>query len=142
MATERQKKVAQKLSENVRVDKPKNQGEILKESGFSESTSEKPYRVIQSKGVQEELDPVVEMMRTERNAALELANEKRGSAAYRDLIAAADKLTKNIELLSGNPTERTETNEDLSALDKLAKKMEDDNLGDYEEVKEKAEETS
>lgn len=53
MATPRQRKAAQKAAENVRKAHPKPIGTILRESGYSKSTSEKPKRVTASKGFNE-----------------------------------------------------------------------------------------
>lgn len=52
--TVRQKKVVAKLSENIRTKgKTKSLGKILRESGYSKRTSEKPKLVTESKGFRE-----------------------------------------------------------------------------------------
>lgn len=53
MATQRQKKVAEKLLENTRLDNPKPIGHILVEAGYSEGTAITPSQVTQSKGFKE-----------------------------------------------------------------------------------------
>jgi len=50
MATTKQKIAAKKISENIRSTKIKPIGEILKESGYSESVCKSPQRVTKSKG--------------------------------------------------------------------------------------------
>ena len=56
MATARQKKVVEKMAENLRSDKPKSMGKILTEVGYSKNVSEKPKIVTESKGIKELLD--------------------------------------------------------------------------------------
>jgi hypothetical protein len=65
MATERQKKVAKLIVENVSLDDPLNAGEIVEKSRYSRSMVIKPGVVIESQGVQEELE---ELGFTEENA--------------------------------------------------------------------------
>ena len=55
-ATPRQKKVAGLLIENANLDKPLNGGEILQKAGYNENLSRHPAKVIESIGVQEELE--------------------------------------------------------------------------------------
>ena len=55
MAREKQKKVARLLIANATLDKPLNGGEILANSGYSESMQTNPKVVLESAGVQEEL---------------------------------------------------------------------------------------
>ncbi len=56
MATEKQKKAAEKMSENIRKEKPDPVGKVLQEAGYSESVSESPQRVTESKGFIELMD--------------------------------------------------------------------------------------
>lgn len=66
MATDKQKLAAQKMAENVRNGNPKTKGEILKESGYTESVSESPTKVTNAKGFQELMEeylPDDEVMR-------------------------------------------------------------------------------
>lgn len=56
MPTARQRKVVEKMAENLRSDKPKSMGKILTEVGYSKDVSEKPKIVTESKGVKELLD--------------------------------------------------------------------------------------
>lgn len=53
MATTRQKRAAKKISENIGSENPKPVGEILREVGYSESISESPALVTESKGFKE-----------------------------------------------------------------------------------------
>ena len=55
MATVRQKKVARKIIENAKLDKPKSTGEVLKSVGYGTGLQNQPKRVLESEGVREEL---------------------------------------------------------------------------------------
>jgi hypothetical protein len=105
MPTERQKIVVKKISENIRNKKIKNKGEILRESGYSNEVSKKPKQVLESKGVKEELKPFVDEMISERNRAIKAMKIKDlDKVQYEKLSDVIDKLTKNIQLLSGKET--------------------------------------
>jgi len=109
MATERQKRVAKAITENYRNKKVKNKGEILKDCDYTEQTTKQPSRIIDSKGVQEELSPLIKRLIIERDRAVKHMKLKIKDAKYRDCTDATDKLTKNIELLQGNATERVQS---------------------------------
>ena len=51
MATKKQKKFVRNIYINVRNKKKKRLGKIAKKSGYSDTSSEKPGRIIKSKGV-------------------------------------------------------------------------------------------
>ena len=53
--TQRQKKVARLLIENMTIDKPLNAGEIVEKSRYSNSMKIKPGQVLESEGVKQEL---------------------------------------------------------------------------------------
>lgn len=53
--TTKQKKVAKLIIENSELDKPLNGGEIAEISGYSKSMQDNPKRIIDVKGVQQEL---------------------------------------------------------------------------------------
>lgn len=55
MATTKQKKVAELIVENLKIDKPLTSGQMLEKVGYSKGIAESPSRVIESEGVQEEL---------------------------------------------------------------------------------------
>lgn len=56
MATQRQKKIAKLIVENATLDNPLNAGEIVEKGRYSKSMQIKPGKVIESAGVQEELE--------------------------------------------------------------------------------------
>lgn len=59
MATNRQKRVVDKIVEKVRNDEPIVKGEILREAGYSEAVSIVPKKVFESKGLKELLAEVM-----------------------------------------------------------------------------------
>lgn len=56
MATARQKRVAKLIVENATLDKPLNSGQMLENVGYSKHLIKQPSRIIESQGVQEELE--------------------------------------------------------------------------------------
>lgn len=75
---------------------------LLEKVGYSKEVARaKPGEIIQSEGVQKELDPFIKILVAERNRAVGMMRRKISKAKYRDLVDAVDKLTKNIQLLSG-----------------------------------------
>jgi hypothetical protein len=59
MATPKQAKAAKKMSENVRKKRPQPVGKVLKDAGYSKSSSEKPKRIITSKGFTELMEELL-----------------------------------------------------------------------------------
>ena len=56
------------------------------------------------KAYKQALPDIIEAMMVERNRAIQLMSKKIGKAKYRDMVESVDKLTKNIQLLTGNST--------------------------------------
>lgn len=102
--TERQKKLIKLISENLSTGKiTKSMYQMFLDAGFSESTARQQQLILA--GIKDELEPIVKAMIKERNAVIKAMKSKRGKAKYRDLTDALDKLTKNVQLLSGGKTE-------------------------------------
>lgn len=106
MASENAKAVAKEVSENLRKNKKVNLGKIIKGKGYADSTSKKPKIVTKTQSYQKEIKPIVDRLIIERDRAIKALGGKISKAKYRDLIDSIDKLTKNIQLLSGGSTER------------------------------------
>ena len=107
MASENAKNVAKKVSETIRKGKLVNLGKIIKDQGYSKSTSESPQIVTETLSYQEEIKPILDQMIKERERAIKAMTEKDlTDVQYDKLSDVADKLTKNIQLLSGGETER------------------------------------
>jgi len=105
MATEKQKKFIQILSVNLGNAKPKSLYEMLLEAGYEKSTAKQQSGVLF--GIKDEMKSIVNKMIEKRNAAIDKLNDdKLTNSSARDNAYIADILTKNIELLSGRPTDR------------------------------------
>ena len=104
--SENAKAVASEILQTIRKGKKVVIGTIMRRHGYSESVSKIPGKVVETQSFQEVISPVVKKMIAERDKVLVAMVKKRGRAKYRDLIDAVDKLTKNIQLLSGRATER------------------------------------
>lgn len=115
------KKVLERLAKGERV----NKGEILRELGYSESTANKPSIVTDTKSFQEAISPVInEMEEIRKNAMDALKVKDLNKEKAKDLAKVIDTMTKNIELLSGRPTERNDDYVDPETkefLDRLLK---------------------
>lgn len=85
----------------------KSKAKILRKAGFSEAVARNPKKVFDSPPVKEAVDTVIADLEEERRQIIEALKGKRHKAGYRDLIDGLDKVTKNIELLSGRPTDRS-----------------------------------
>lgn len=82
-------------------------GELILEAGYEESMAKNPYQILGSETIQEGLKSTVDQMRKIRDKALktlELKNLDEEKA--KDISDIIDKLQKNIQLLSGEDTER------------------------------------
>ena len=75
-------------------------------AGYSKRTARNPKTVTETKEFKEAVDPFVEKMIKERDAAIARMHKIRSKAKYRDLTDSIDKMTKNIQLLTGGDTER------------------------------------
>ena len=106
--TIRQDNVIKEVVENSR-NKPLNKGKILSKAGYPKNTQIKPSQVFNSKGVKEGLKPIIQQLEKKRQMAINrLTGRKMDSAMAKDLTDIMDKLTKNIQLLGGGVTERTQ----------------------------------
>lgn len=99
------KEVAKEVLENIRKGKKPNLGKIIKSKGYSETTSTVPSLVTDTKSYREVINPVIEAMERERDRIIVALSKKNLSKEkYRDMIDGLDKLTKNVQLLSGGKT--------------------------------------
>lgn len=104
--TDKQRKLVKLISENVGLAKPKTLFEMMLEAGYEESTALQQSGIL--KGIREELDPIVTELESHRTEVLNRMRKEFSKAKYRDLSDALDKLTKQIQLLSGKATDRGE----------------------------------
>jgi len=105
--TQRQQKLVKLISDNLG-----NQGftrtmvDMMLESGYSKKTAYEQTEIL--RGIKDKVEPIVAKLITERDRAIEAMKGKIGQAKYRDLADATDKLIKNIQLLSGKETDKSE----------------------------------
>lgn len=103
--TEKQRKLIKLISENLSTTGlTKSLTQLMKDAGYSDSSSRQQAEIMNR--LDEEINPVVNAMIKERDAAIKRMAQIRGKAKYRDLTDAIDKLTKNAQLLSGKETEK------------------------------------
>jgi len=101
---------ARAVAEEVKLKVSKGEkivmGKIIKKHGYSDGISKQPIRVRKTQSYQKEIKPIVDRLIIERDRAIKALKRKISKAKYRDLTDAIDKLTKNIQLLSGGATSR------------------------------------
>lgn len=97
--------VAKTVIERVRKGKKVILGEIIESHGYAPSIATAPTKVTKTKSYQNAIKPLVNQLETERQAILNKLPEVRDDASYRDLIDGLDKITKNIQLLTGGATD-------------------------------------
>lgn len=115
-------------SEAVKIAKSgkhKSKANILRKAGFSEAIARNPHLVFNSKNVKEHLNPTISKMEQIREKSLDalIGKPLQKEGAF-NLTMIASTMTKDIELLSGRPTERTAytlSDDEKDRLRKLAK---------------------
>ena len=102
MATQRQQAAISKLVENRGVV-----SRTMRQVGYAEKTAKNPKNLTESDAFKEAQPNIIQALILERDEQIRRMPKVRNKAKYRDLVDGVDKLTKNIELLSGGATERT-----------------------------------
>lgn len=105
MASENAKAVAREVLENLGKGKRVILGKIVKKKGYSVAVAKNPKIVTDTKSYQNEIKPLLIRLVEERDRAIQALKGKISKAKYRDLVDSVDKLTKNIQLLSGGATD-------------------------------------
>jgi len=107
MVTPKQEKLITLIRENLGNPKStKTFGELCLEAGYTEGTARNAYLIFQGDGVREGLEDFVDKLKEKRKKAMNyLTDEKLEAERAKDLTDIIDKLTKNIQLLGGKPTE-------------------------------------
>lgn len=130
MASQTAKAVAQDVIEAVKNKKRIVLGKIVAKRGYAKSTQRHPKRVTETQSYQEEIRPVITQLEVLRQKAItELSCRSLKDEGYKDLVDSVDKLTKNIQLLSGGATENVETSI------KLAKDMTQEEINEFLKAK-------
>lgn len=92
--------------------------DILKKNGYSDTMAKNPKKVRKTKTYQKEIAPLVERMVIQRDLAIARMQKTIGKAKYRDAVDGLDKLTKNIQLLTGGATSRPNIADLLDSIEK------------------------
>lgn len=110
MPTPKQEKLIRLLRDNLgNTGSSKTLGEMLIEAGYSKATSKNPYIIFEGLPIKEVTDEIIESLKDKRKMAItHVTDKKLSKAPARELAYVTDIFTKNIQLLSGKPTERTE----------------------------------
>lgn len=118
MASQNAKLAAKKVSETIRKGKRVNMGKILKESGYSESTSKHPDLVTSTQSFQEEIKPVVdEMDRLRVKIVKEMHNKDLTKEGLFNLSFVLKNTTHDIQLMRGKSTANITLNDYASKTD-------------------------
>lgn len=105
MTTIRQDILAKKITENYTSKNPKDLGKILKEAGYTKSTSKQPKKIMKGKGVKNKLKPVVKQLKTLRQKTINALDKKDLSESkVLELTGLLKTLNNDINLLSGEAT--------------------------------------
>lgn len=96
--------VAKEVLGTIGKGKRPNITRIAVKKGYTYKTANSG-QVQKTKTFQNEIQPLVQRLEEERDAIIERLKATRDKAKYRDLIDGMDKVTKNIQLLTGGATE-------------------------------------
>lgn len=97
--------VAKEVISKVRKGERPILGKIIPKHGYSPSIATHPNKVTRTDSYKEVIEPIVSAMERERNRLIKAMSERELTGErYRDLTDGIDKLTKNIQLLSGGAT--------------------------------------
>lgn len=109
MASENAKAVARAIIKKVQKGVKVDLGDTIREVGcYKESIALHPQKVTKTKSYKEEMLPIVEQLEKERQRLIISMTEKDLSKVqYHHQSDVLDKLTKNIQLLGGGDTERS-----------------------------------
>jgi hypothetical protein len=107
MATPKQNKLIKLIRENMgNVKSTKTLGELLLNAGYTKATAKNAYEIFGSPAIKEVVDDFIDNMKDKRRMAItQLTKGKLKIAPAREVAYVVDLLTKNIQLLSGKPTD-------------------------------------
>lgn len=125
MASQAARAVAREVLETVGKGKRPNVSKIAIKKGYSPKTAY-AGRVQTTASYKKEIAPLITRLEEERDAIVEALKKKRGKAKYRDLIDGLDKVTKNLQLLTGGSTANIAIGVKKMGDDELAKLAEGD----------------
>lgn len=111
MVSEKVKKLAETIIEN--------RGNFYRAAiaaGYSHNSARSPEKIRDTEGYKKFVEPILEKLKQRREWAINaITEEKLQKESSKDLTDVVDKLTKNIQLLGGKPTENIKV-DTLSSL--------------------------
>ena len=117
--TTRQQKLIKLLLENLGNPKGgKSMYDMMLEAGYEETTAHEQSGTLA--GIREELKPFVQKLMDHREKVIERMQATLPKAQYHNLVESLDKLTKNIQLLSGKATDNVR---DITYTDEQRKRI-------------------
>lgn len=106
MASENAKAVANEVLGNIGKGQKISIAKIARGKGYSRATANNPKLITETKSYQDIVNPFLDKMSKERDRIIvAMSRKKLSKEQYRNLVDGLDKLTKNIQLLGGKPTE-------------------------------------
>lgn len=98
--SERLKRLPKALVENGGV-----LGKSMEAVGYAKAYAKNPQKIRETEGWKEVMEPVVRRLERARDQALKRMEETVNEADYAAVSASAERLTKQIQVLTGKPTE-------------------------------------
>jgi len=110
MPTPKQEKLIKLLMDNYgKQGETKSLGELMIEAGYTKESAKNPKLILDSPVIQEGVEDFVKTLKDKRRLAItKLTEDKLEKSSARDLSNITDVFTKNIQLLSGEDTDRSE----------------------------------
>ncbi len=107
--------VAHEVLEIVRKGQKVKYGSLLKKHGYSQSVSESPTKVTETKSFLDVVNPALKKIENIRMKSLQALEKKdMRKEKYRDLVTGVDVLTRNAQLLGGKATDNVAINVTIS----------------------------
>lgn len=107
--TIKQKKLLKEITENLSSKGfTKSMTKMMLDAGYSQYSASQQANILA--GLEEDIDPIINKLIEARTEAINRLPKTVSKAKYRDLVDGIDKMTKNIQLLSGKDTGRVNIN--------------------------------
>lgn len=88
-----------------------NLAKAMRDAGYSARTARSPQKLTNQPEFKKEALSFIQKLEKERDRLIEAISKKNlGKVQYEGAVRSVDLITKNMQLLSGNATERSEVN--------------------------------
>ncbi len=110
MATPKQEKLIKLLMANYgKKGETKTLGQLLLDAGYSKESAHNPKLILDSEVIKDGVQDFIKQLNDKRKRAItHITDKKLKEASPRDLTYITDLFTKNIQLLSGGNTDKSE----------------------------------